>query len=326
MASRALTVLCMTRQRAFDPAERPFLLCTGTDPAMAARLAQVAVSLLAKRSAIVLATWHAPPMTGPKAALDALYDADLQLRAVARDAAAAAAGAALDVLDARGVKVWRRLSPEEIPPWHVALEIAEEVGASVIVAGTSEAPAARPGALGREARALAHRSTVPLLLVPPGAKPAPDGAPAVLAYDDCAPAAHALQRALELLTPRPAIAATAWETTSHAVGAALLAVPAGVARTAAERLDESARSHAAGVAAAAGMRLAYAGWNAETTPLEARHSVAAALIDLAAEHDAGVIVTGTRGRSRVSAALLGSTAEALVRHAGRPVLLVPSPS
>jgi nucleotide-binding universal stress UspA family protein len=313
----------MTSKRAFDPAQRPLLLCTGTDPAMAAHLAEVAASLLATRSAVVMATWHTPPMSALETVMDALYDADLQVRAVARDAAAAAAGAALDVLDSCGIAVQRRLSPEEMPPWHVALEIAEEVGASIIVAGTNEAPAARPGALGREARALAHRSTVPLLLVPPGAEPVPDGAPAVFAYDDCAPAAHALQQGIELMTPRPAIAATAWETASYAVGVALLAVPAGVARTGADRLDEAARSHAAGVAAEAGTRLAYAGWSAETTPVEARHNVASALIDLAAEHDAGVIVTGTRGRPRVTAALLGSTAEALIRHAGRPVLLVP---
>ena len=42
--------------------------------------------------------------------------------------------------------------------------------------------------------------------------------------------------------------------------------------------------------------------------------------------NAAVIVTGSRGRSRIAAALLGSTAENVVRHAGRPVLLVPTPA
>jgi nucleotide-binding universal stress UspA family protein len=47
------------------------------------------------------------------------------------------------------------------------------------------------------------------------------------------------------------------------------------------------------------------------------------MIGYAGDHDAAVIVTGTRGRAPITAALLGSTAEALLRHAGRPVLLVP---
>ena len=46
-------------------------------------------------------------------------------------------------------------------------------------------------------------------------------------------------------------------------------------------------------------------------------------MDYAAEVDAAMIVTGTRGRSRTVAAVLGSTAEGILRHAHRPVLVVP---
>ncbi|HEV2059447.1 MAG TPA: universal stress protein, partial [Solirubrobacteraceae bacterium] len=38
-----------------------------------------------------------------------------------------------------------------------------------------------------------------------------------------------------------------------------------------------------------------------------RANMASAIVGAADEHDAAVIVTGTRGRSRVAAALLGST-------------------
>ena len=313
----------MTATSPSEPDRRPILVCAGTDPAAAARLAEVAASLLAGRPAVVLATWHTPPLSGLETVMDALYDADLELRAAARDAAAAAAAAAAKVLAARGVEVTRRLSPEEMPPWHVALEIADEVGASVVVAGTSEAPAAHAGALGREARALAHRSRRPLLLVPPAAAPPAAAAPAVFAYDGSAPAAHALDVAADLLQPRPALVTTAWETTSYAVGVALLAVPAGVAQTGADRLDEASRNHAEVIAGEGAERLARAGWHREALALEARHNVATAMIGYAGDHEAAVIVTGTRGRARITAALLGSTAEALLRHAGRPVLLVP---
>jgi nucleotide-binding universal stress UspA family protein len=46
-------------------------------------------------------------------------------------------------------------------------------------------------------------------------------------------------------------------------------------------------------------------------------------VEYATEADAAMIVTGTRGRSRAVAAVLGSTAEGIVRHAHRPVLVVP---
>jgi nucleotide-binding universal stress UspA family protein len=254
--------------------------------------------------------------------LGALYDADLEVRAAARDAAAEAAAAAIEVLDAAGIAVTRRLSPEEMPPWHVALEVADEVGAAVVVAGTNESVDAPPGSLGREARALAHRGSLPLLLVPPAADPPAGAAPAVFAFDGSSPASHALDVAGMLLTPRPAVVATAWETASYAVGVALLAVPAGVAQHGAQSLDAASCSAAAATAGEGATSLAAAGWTSDPLAVEARRNPATAIIGLAAERDAALIVTGTRGRARLSAALLGSTAEALIRHAGRPVLLV----
>jgi nucleotide-binding universal stress UspA family protein len=65
-----------------------------------------------------------------------------------------------------------------------------------------------------------------------------------------------------------------------------------------------------------------AGWPCETAVPESR-SVPSAIIGTADEHDVAIIVTGTRGHSRIAAALLGSTAAGILRHANRPVLLVP---
>ena len=47
-----------------------------------------------------------------------------------------------------------------------------------------------------------------------------------------------------------------------------------------------------------------------------------AILRCADELDASVIVAGSRGRSRMAAALLGSTAQGLLHHAHRPVLVV----
>ena len=46
-------------------------------------------------------------------------------------------------------------------------------------------------------------------------------------------------------------------------------------------------------------------------------------MEYATDVDAAMIVTGTRGRSRTVAAVLGSTAEGILRHAHRSVMVVP---
>jgi nucleotide-binding universal stress UspA family protein len=51
---------------------------------------------------------------------------------------------------------------------------------------------------------------------------------------------------------------------------------------------------------------------------------ARALVQLAGERDARVIVVGTRGESPIRGALLGSTPHKLLQLADRPVLVVPS--
>jgi nucleotide-binding universal stress UspA family protein len=52
---------------------------------------------------------------------------------------------------------------------------------------------------------------------------------------------------------------------------------------------------------------------------------AQALVALAAERDARVIVVGTRGESPIRGALLGSTPHKLLHLSDRPVLVVPAP-
>jgi nucleotide-binding universal stress UspA family protein len=52
---------------------------------------------------------------------------------------------------------------------------------------------------------------------------------------------------------------------------------------------------------------------------------AKALVDLATERDARLIVVGTRGESPIKGALLGSTPHKLLHLSDRPVLVVPSP-
>ncbi|MGH2942756.1 MAG: hypothetical protein ACRDLN_08295, partial [Solirubrobacteraceae bacterium] len=147
----------MTDERPTEPHPGPILLCAGTDPAAAARLAEAAASLLADRPAVVLATWRQPPVQGGlDAVMDVLYDTHADLRKAARQAAIEVARVACEVLDAHGFDVTQRVCAQDRAPWQVILEVGDDIGAGVIVAGTSEGSTPHPGSLGREARALAH--------------------------------------------------------------------------------------------------------------------------------------------------------------------------
>jgi nucleotide-binding universal stress UspA family protein len=235
----------MTDDRPPEPRPGPVLLCAGTEPAAAVGLAGTAAALLADRPAVVLATWTPQPAMGAfDPVVDPLHDTRADLREVAGDAAADAALAACDALQAHDLDATARACTDHGAPWQAILDVADEIEAGVIVAGETERSSEHAGALGSQARALAHRSRRPLLLLPADAVPAEADAPALFAHDGSASA-----------------------------------------------------DHAAGVAAE--------------------------IVAAADERDAAIVVVGTRGRARIAAALLGSTAEAVLRHADRPVLLVP---
>lgn len=299
------------------------LICAGTDAGAAANLAEAAAPLLADRPAVALAIWRPPPLGGMDAVMDALYDAHTELRAAARAAAEDAARATCAVLAAHSVSAVTRVVADDRPAWQVILDVADAMRAEAIVAGASERGAWLHGALGGQARALAHRVRCPLLIVPAGGGSPRDDAPVVFAYDASITADHALTTAAAVLRPRPAIVATVWQPASAIVGAALLAIPDEIARQGADRLDDAARQHADEQAGDAAALLAGCGWRSEPVAIESARSVPAAIVAAADERGAAVIVTGTRGRSRVTAALLGSSAEGVLRHADRPVLLVP---
>jgi nucleotide-binding universal stress UspA family protein len=74
-----------------------------------------------------------------------------------------------------------------------------------------------------------------------------------------------------------------------------------------------------------GSRLA-SGQGAEVEAVVVEAEPAQALVDLADERDARVIVIGTRGESPIKGALLGSTAHKLLHLSDRPVLVVPAPN
>jgi len=66
-----------------------------------------------------------------------------------------------------------------------------------------------------------------------------------------------------------------------------------------------------------------AGLNAETLVIAVSGTVWRTIIDAADKLDADLIVTGTRGTTGVRSLIQSSVADRVLRHGGRPVLIVP---
>jgi nucleotide-binding universal stress UspA family protein len=62
-----------------------------------------------------------------------------------------------------------------------------------------------------------------------------------------------------------------------------------------------------------------------TSEVLAHHDIAAAICDAAERKGADVICMGTKGRSRTGAALLGSTVQAVLARAHKPVFVITPP-
>lgn len=142
---------------------------------------------------------------------------------------------------------------------------------------------------------------------------APDEHPILFAYDGSPGARLAIERAATLVTGRSALVLSVW---SSPIGMAVHGMAAE------ERAYEEAQREAAGVRAAEGCQLARdAGFVA--SPVTARaDGTWQAILEVADEHDASVVVVGARGLGGLQAVLLGSVSDGVVRHARRPVLVV----
>jgi len=147
--------------------------------------------------------------------------------------------------------------------------------------------------------------------------------PVIVGYDGSPPSEAALAEAAPVLAIRRALVVVVWEA---GAGFELLSTPPGlvpapidvrVALEIDEKLYESARrlaEHGAELARAAGLEAEALAVADDVTP-------AATLVRLARERDAPAVVVGTRGHRGLTHALLGSTAEEVIRQAPCPVIV-----
>lgn len=142
-----------------------------------------------------------------------------------------------------------------------------------------------------------------------------ESGPILFAYDGSDLAANAITEAGRQLQPgRDALVLTIWEPFNVGFlpvgGVSFNAAGADEVRSAAEK---TAR-HGASLAEAAGFR-------AHSTTAEGAPT-SKAIIDVADQHDASLIVLGSHGRSGVTGLVLGSVAGAVAAHSRRSVMIV----
>jgi nucleotide-binding universal stress UspA family protein len=145
--------------------------------------------------------------------------------------------------------------------------------------------------------------------------------PVLVAYDGSEHARAAVRHAAAVLRPHHAVLVCVW-TPIESVAAALVARPASIAHAGARAIDAASREEAERLAQEGAELARTAGLDADARALEGVGPAWNAIVRFADEIDAAVVVTGTRGRSSLTAAVLGSTAQGILGNARRPVLVV----
>ena len=155
------------------------------------------------------------------------------------------------------------------------------------------------------------------------ADPAGDERPTLFCFDGSDDSLAALRAASRRLRPGRAVVLTVWETVALRVARRAFAGGMTVANE--DELDALEREAARGAAEEGARRAREHGWDAQARLARAETTEWRAIVDVANEIDAGLIVCGTRGLGGLRGLVLGSVSHAVLQHAGRPVLIAPAP-
>jgi nucleotide-binding universal stress UspA family protein len=145
----------------------------------------------------------------------------------------------------------------------------------------------------------------------------------LIGYDGSPDARAAIQRAGELLGNRPATVLAVWERFQTVLARTGAGMPIGAVDF--DELDRASEEEAHKRADEGAELARAAGLKVQTRTCVRKGSIADAILAEADDLDAEAIVLGTRGLTGLKSLLLGSVSHAVVQHADRPVIVVPSP-
>ena len=148
--------------------------------------------------------------------------------------------------------------------------------------------------------------------------------PVLICYDGSTSAQRALSVAASALDGAPAVLLNIWNPPQRVLADSfgLAESPSGPSYKELERLSEK---RAAEILADGETRAGRLDFPVTSRQEPNRSTVWQTILEVADEVDATLIVAGTHGSTAVQSGLLGSVSNALVHHAHRPVLLVPTP-
>ena len=150
--------------------------------------------------------------------------------------------------------------------------------------------------------------------------------PIVIGFDGSPASEHAIHEAAALLGSRPALAVVVWEAGAAFEMAEMppagTLTPAPIDMRTAGELDQAMSERAQHLAQHGAKLASDVGFEAEGLAVADEVTVAETLVRVANERDAQAIVLGSHGHSGFTERILGTTSQAVIRHAGRPVVVV----
>jgi nucleotide-binding universal stress UspA family protein len=147
----------------------------------------------------------------------------------------------------------------------------------------------------------------------------------LLAFDGSRPAEDAIRTAAAFFPRASAVVLSVWASL-QASAMSRIGLPDALIAEGLAALNDEARDEAHG-RAHEGARIAReAALRAEPIETVQRGTTAATIVAVAEEHDARAIVVGTRGRSAVKSAILGSVTYGVLNASTRPVLVARDPA
>lgn len=302
----------------------PVLLAyDGSDAAAAA--VQRAGTLLAERHAIVVHVWDSLSAlllhTDVSRLAGTMREAADELDAEDRRQAELIVAHGIEIARDAGFEAEARTARGKPKAWPQILEVADSADASVVVLGSRGLGRVESALLGSVSSGLLHHSRRPVLIVPPG-KPDTAGIP-IVGYDGSENARAAVRAAARLLAPREVRIEAVWTPFARTTGVSAIGAPVAVASRAAEQIDGEQATTAAHIAEEGARVAAAEGLEAGSEAVQAAGSVWLTLVERAELTGASMLVFGSRGRSGLEAALLGSVSTGAVHHGSTPVLVVP---